>query len=503
MASADVEYRCFVGGLAWATDAVSLVKAFGVYGSIPECKIIIDRETGRSRGFGFVTFLSEQVMREAIEGMNGQELDGRNITVNEAQSRDSGGGGGGCLEDGGGGGYSRGGGGGDRGYGGGDSDEIKEIEEEEVPREEGRITAPFEINEIEEEEEVPREEGRITAPFGTEEVLREERRTTALSGIEEQPVEERRSTAPSGSVLVTQWLWRGACFLSCTYLTSVYGLIVIDFLQRSVHESVDGEDFHSSTSLAAFVLMSFFGGVTLYTGVYSIFESESVRHTVQVYESVICILKHAFDLSAAVSVTFLGIQYPHTLQGGWHARVIGLSVGVYLLVSTHLWVRFDPRRDEHKPISLHDKEKQKQPAPPRAFSRPNNREPSQLHFGDKQVDHEPASPENHSRGKVSERPHFRIPHLDAVPMAVENKCLRSYKVLEPSFSLMKLMCQCFLDLATESTKSKGESFHLTADLNFLKISSLRNAGTKGDHQEIFECQKVCQLIVLSLHSSTR
>ncbi|KAF9610865.1 hypothetical protein IFM89_025327 [Coptis chinensis] len=121
MASADVEYRCFAGGLAWATDAVSLVKAFGVYGSIPECKIIIDRETGRSRGFGFVTFLSEQAMREAIEGMNGQELDGRNITVNEAQSRDSGGGGGGCREDGGGGGYSRGGRGGDRGYGGGGS----------------------------------------------------------------------------------------------------------------------------------------------------------------------------------------------------------------------------------------------------------------------------------------------------------------------------------------------------------------------------------------------
>ncbi|MEA9349738.1 hypothetical protein QQS19_33660, partial [Pseudomonas aeruginosa] len=69
-----------------------------------------DRETGRSRGFGFVTFSNEKAMRDAIEGMNGQDLDGRNITVNEAQSRGSGGGGGG-------GGYggSRGGG----GYGGG------------------------------------------------------------------------------------------------------------------------------------------------------------------------------------------------------------------------------------------------------------------------------------------------------------------------------------------------------------------------------------------------
>lgn len=73
-------------------------------------QIINDRETGRSRGFGFVTFSTEKAMRDAIEGMNGQNLDGRNITVNEAQSRGSGGGGGG-------GGYSRGGGGG--GYGGG------------------------------------------------------------------------------------------------------------------------------------------------------------------------------------------------------------------------------------------------------------------------------------------------------------------------------------------------------------------------------------------------
>uniref|UniRef100_A0A2N9EA06 RRM domain-containing protein n=2 Tax=Fagus sylvatica TaxID=28930 RepID=A0A2N9EA06_FAGSY len=67
-------------------------------------EIINDRETGRSRGFGFVTFSNEKSMRDAIEGMNGHSLDGRNITVNEAQSRGNGGGGGG------GGGYSRGGG---------------------------------------------------------------------------------------------------------------------------------------------------------------------------------------------------------------------------------------------------------------------------------------------------------------------------------------------------------------------------------------------------------
>ncbi|KAI7750425.1 hypothetical protein M8C21_033749 [Ambrosia artemisiifolia] len=78
MASADVEYRCFVGGLAWATTDDSLGQAFSQYGEILESKIINDRETGRSRGFGFVTFKDEQSMRNAIEAMNGQSLDGQN-----------------------------------------------------------------------------------------------------------------------------------------------------------------------------------------------------------------------------------------------------------------------------------------------------------------------------------------------------------------------------------------------------------------------------------------
>ncbi|KAK4424135.1 Glycine-rich RNA-binding protein GRP1A [Sesamum alatum] len=121
MASADVEYRCFVGGLAWATTDQSLEQAFSQFGEVIESKIINDRETGRSRGFGFVTFKDEQSMSSAIEGMNGQELDGRNITVNEAQSRGSGGGGGsrGPRREGG---YGGGGGGYGRregGYGGG------------------------------------------------------------------------------------------------------------------------------------------------------------------------------------------------------------------------------------------------------------------------------------------------------------------------------------------------------------------------------------------------
>ncbi|CDY41969.1 BnaA01g05410D [Brassica napus] len=121
--SAEVEYRCFVGGLAWATGDAELERTFSQFGEVIDSKIINDRETGRSRGFGFVTFKDEKSMRDAIDEMNGKELDGRTITVNEAQSRGSGGGGG----RGGGGGYGGGGGrregggygGGDGGYGGG------------------------------------------------------------------------------------------------------------------------------------------------------------------------------------------------------------------------------------------------------------------------------------------------------------------------------------------------------------------------------------------------
>jgi len=113
---AEVEYRCFVGGLAWATDDRSLEQAFSQYGEIIDSKIINDRETGRSRGFGFVTFSSADAMNKAIEEMNGKDLDGRNITVNEAQSRQGGGGGG---RGGGGGGYGQRREGGGGGYGGG------------------------------------------------------------------------------------------------------------------------------------------------------------------------------------------------------------------------------------------------------------------------------------------------------------------------------------------------------------------------------------------------
>ena len=81
-----------------------------------------DRETGRSRGFGFVTFTSQDEAQAAIDGLHEQELDGRRIKVNLANARPSGGGGGGGYRGGGGGGYSGGGGGyggGGGGYGGG------------------------------------------------------------------------------------------------------------------------------------------------------------------------------------------------------------------------------------------------------------------------------------------------------------------------------------------------------------------------------------------------
>ena len=85
--------KLFVGGLAWGTSDQGLNDAFASYGEITEAVIINDRETGRSRGFGFVTFANEADAASAISGMNGRELDGRTVNVNEAQERDRSGGG--------------------------------------------------------------------------------------------------------------------------------------------------------------------------------------------------------------------------------------------------------------------------------------------------------------------------------------------------------------------------------------------------------------------------
>jgi RNA recognition motif-containing protein len=113
--------KLFVGGLSWGTDDDGLRRAFEKFGQIAEAKVITDRETGRSRGFGFITFASDSDAMSAMSEMDGKEVDGRTIKVNEAQERPprSGGGGGGGGFGGGGGGYGGGGGGGRGGGGGG------------------------------------------------------------------------------------------------------------------------------------------------------------------------------------------------------------------------------------------------------------------------------------------------------------------------------------------------------------------------------------------------
>ena len=85
--------KLFVGGLSWGMTDADLRKAFESYGEIAEAKVITDRDTGRSRGFGFVTFSQDEDAKTAIEKMNGTSLDGRNITVNEAQEKSPRGGG--------------------------------------------------------------------------------------------------------------------------------------------------------------------------------------------------------------------------------------------------------------------------------------------------------------------------------------------------------------------------------------------------------------------------
>lgn len=79
--------KLFVGGLAWATDDNSLRDAFAQHGDVTDCKVITDRDTGRSRGFGFVTFSDEGDADNAMRLMEGSDLDGRTIRVNEAQQK--------------------------------------------------------------------------------------------------------------------------------------------------------------------------------------------------------------------------------------------------------------------------------------------------------------------------------------------------------------------------------------------------------------------------------
>jgi RNA recognition motif-containing protein len=111
--------KLYVGNLSYQVDSSELEQLFGAHGQVVSAQIINDRDTGRSKGFGFVEMGTDEEAQAAIAALNGQEHGGRALTVNEARPREErgprGGGGGG-----GGGGYGGGGGGGGRGgFGGG------------------------------------------------------------------------------------------------------------------------------------------------------------------------------------------------------------------------------------------------------------------------------------------------------------------------------------------------------------------------------------------------
>ena len=119
--------KLYVGNLPYSVRDEDLQQAFSQYGNVSSAKVMMERDTGRSKGFGFVEMGSEAEAQAAISGMSGQSLGGRSIVVNEARPMESrprtggygGGGGGGYGGGGGGGGYGGGGGGGGRGGRGG------------------------------------------------------------------------------------------------------------------------------------------------------------------------------------------------------------------------------------------------------------------------------------------------------------------------------------------------------------------------------------------------
>jgi len=109
--------KLYVGNLSFRVTSEDLQEHFATAGEVNSANVVMDRETGRSRGFGFVEMASEDAANNAIAQFNGQEYDGRNMVVNEARPRDDnrgGGGGGRGGRGGGGGGYGGGGGGRDR-----------------------------------------------------------------------------------------------------------------------------------------------------------------------------------------------------------------------------------------------------------------------------------------------------------------------------------------------------------------------------------------------------
>lgn len=99
--------KMYVGNLPWTTTNSDLEGLFAAYGTVRAAEVIMDRETGRSRGFGFVEMEGQDAAQQAMQALNGSQFQGRNLTVNEARERTPRAGGGG------------GGGGGRGGYGGG------------------------------------------------------------------------------------------------------------------------------------------------------------------------------------------------------------------------------------------------------------------------------------------------------------------------------------------------------------------------------------------------
>jgi len=114
--------KLYVGNLTYSVNETDLEALFSQFGTVQSAQIIIDRDTNRSKGFGFVEMGSDAEAQAAIQGLDGRDHDGRNLTVNEAKPREPRSGGGGGGYGGGGGGRSGGGGGyggGGGGYGGG------------------------------------------------------------------------------------------------------------------------------------------------------------------------------------------------------------------------------------------------------------------------------------------------------------------------------------------------------------------------------------------------
>jgi len=83
-----MQNKIFVGNLPWSVTSAQLQEAFAQYGQITDASVVLDKESGRSRGFGFVTFATDAEAQAAVDGMNGTSMDGRDITVNIARAKE-------------------------------------------------------------------------------------------------------------------------------------------------------------------------------------------------------------------------------------------------------------------------------------------------------------------------------------------------------------------------------------------------------------------------------